>query len=75
MSLKPWNIKRAGEKVTLDSFFSLGEYVDGVRYEYLTEDFRNKEVTIKEILPCSDIDTAWYKIEEMPFAISHGMIR
>ncbi len=74
MSLKPWSIKEVGEKVTLDGYFGLGQVVDGIQYEYLLEDFRNKEVTIKEVLSCPDIDTAWYKIEEMPFTISHGMI-
>ena len=64
-----------GDKVTLGTFFGLGEVVHGVQYEYLLEDFRGKEVTIKECRkPETELNTYLYKIEEMPFTISHQMI-
>ena len=66
---------QVGDVVVLGEWFGLGEVVHGIRYEYLLEDYRGKEVTIKKChKPNTEGNTYWYKIEEMAFTISHQMI-
>jgi hypothetical protein len=61
-----------GDMVRLRDDLQLGGVVGGVQYEYLTENFAGEVVTIKEARKVED--SYWYKIQEMPFTISHEMI-